>query len=382
MTTLIQRLRSAHDSEELNGIVLDNSLLGLEPELQDKVRWVAIPHWFDASFLEQLGLASDDEEALKGLLRSLSQLSFIEELPDFGWNVHELSRHTILRKLWSDDSAWFRATSRQIADYFYSRIELGVPWQIEHVYHALVADPTTGLSFFNSCVEEWRSNGREDWIDALTKSCLELVEGQRTSESAAHTISALHSASALLYGRRNLDTGDQEFVRRFLAGEREPVTEVEQWLRRSTSSYRRRLGRKYEPVLQEVRRDVRRLLSEGNFGGDSSLKTYLWRVAAHTCLDHLKLQSKWSFVDYENEETATPPEKAWGAERELLLRVLANTEEECRRLWSQLIEGLSYAEISAETGVSEGVLRVRVLRCRERAQEVRRRILSSRSVPE
>ena len=182
--------------------------------------------------------------------------------------------------------------------------------------------------------------------------------------------------------------GDDAIIDRFLAGDPSAVGEVDGWLARAASSYRRRLGEQFDDVLQDVRLEVTRLLQQGKFRGDSSLKTYLWRVTAHTCLDRLRAGARWSFVEYDGEsvEAADPtigssrPARPWTADRDLLLRVLARMEEECRRLWSMLIEGLSYREMSAETGVSEGALRVRVLRCRRRAQEVRDELLALRPI--
>jgi RNA polymerase sigma factor (sigma-70 family) len=177
---------------------------------------------------------------------------------------------------------------------------------------------------------------------------------------------------------------DEAIIERFLAGEPAAVAEVDGWLARAASSYRRRLGEQFEDAMQDVRLEVTRLLQEGRFRGDSSLKTYLWRVTAHTCLDRLRSGRRWSFVEYDGDSldaadpTASSLPRGWSAECDLLLRVLARMEEECRRLWSMLIEGHSYREMSDETGVSEGALRVRVLRCRRRAQEVREELLSRR----
>lgn len=180
--------------------------------------------------------------------------------------------------------------------------------------------------------------------------------------------------------------GDDAIIERFLAGEPAAVAEVDGWLARAASSYRRRLGEQFDDALQDVRLEVTRLLQDGKFRGESSLKTYLWRVTAHTCLDRLRADSRWGFVEYDGDsvEAADPTvarmPRGWSPELDLLLRVLARMEEECRRLWSMLIEGHSYREMSDETGVSEGALRVRVLRCRRRAQEVRDELLSRRPV--
>lgn len=176
---------------------------------------------------------------------------------------------------------------------------------------------------------------------------------------------------------------DAAIIEGYLAGETTAVKTVDGWLAQAASSYRRRLREQWEDVLQDVRLEVTRLLRRGSFRGESSLKTYLWRVTSHTCLDRIRAGRRWTFVELEPQTVdddaavtwAAPPPKVWSAERDLLTRVLAEMGDECRRLWRMLIEGLSYREMSEQTGVTEGALRVRVLRCRRSAQEVRQQLL-------
>jgi RNA polymerase sigma factor (sigma-70 family) len=63
---------------------------------------------------------------------------------------------------------------------------------------------------------------------------------------------------------------------------------------------------------------------------------------------------------------------------EMLLRVLEKMPEECRQMWGMILAGLSYQEMSRQLGVSEGTLRVRVLRCRKRAVSVRDELMGSK----
>jgi RNA polymerase sigma factor (sigma-70 family) len=180
------------------------------------------------------------------------------------------------------------------------------------------------------------------------------------------------------------EAGDDAIIEGYLAGDAAAVARVDGWLERAASSFRRRLRNHFDDVLQDVRLEVIRLLRDGKFRGDSSLKTYLWRVTSHTCLDRLRAGKRWNYVELDpatvNGEMAAaferPPEKVWSAERDLLLRVLAEMGEDCRRLWRMLVDGFSYREMSEETGASEGALRVRVLRCRRKALEVRERLLA------
>lgn len=176
---------------------------------------------------------------------------------------------------------------------------------------------------------------------------------------------------------------DRDMVTRFLRGDSDAVATLDGWISRAAWPYQRRLANRWDDVLQDVRLEVTRLLGEGKFRGESSLRTYLWRVVSHTCLDQIRSQGKWQFtdleaVDQEDGRAAGPPRVAVEdpAERDLLLRVLGRASPDCRDLWKMLLLGLSYKEMSQRLQVAEGTLRVRVLRCRERAIALRQELMA------
>lgn len=174
---------------------------------------------------------------------------------------------------------------------------------------------------------------------------------------------------------------DQEVVARFLKGEAAAVGTVDGWISRAAWPYQRRLADRWDDVLQEVRLEVTRLLGQGKFRGESSLRTYLWRVVSHTCLDQIRSQSKWQWTDLEAVDrgdalTLPPPGVASIREdRDLLVRVLDRVPQDCREMWRLIVAGLSYREMSLRMSVAEGTLRVRVLRCREKAVALRKELL-------
>jgi RNA polymerase sigma-70 factor (ECF subfamily) len=176
---------------------------------------------------------------------------------------------------------------------------------------------------------------------------------------------------------------DQEMVTRFLKGEREAVGTVDGWISRAAWPYQRRLADRWDDVLQDVRLEVTRLLGEGKFRGESSLRTYLWRVVSHTCLDQLRSQSKWKWTDLvtdEGEELVAPQRgiSSRQEDRDLLLRVLDRVPQDCLQMWRMIVAGLSYREMSLRMAVAEGTLRVRVLRCREKAVAARQELSAGR----
>jgi RNA polymerase sigma factor (sigma-70 family) len=176
---------------------------------------------------------------------------------------------------------------------------------------------------------------------------------------------------------------DQEMVTRYLKGESEAVGTVDGWISRAAWPYQRRLADRWDDVLQDVRLEVTRLLGSGKFRGESSLRTYLWRVVSHTCLDQLRTQSRWKWNDLDDLD---PADETAGAtaiparqeDKDLLLRVLDRVPRDCRELWRMIVAGLSYREMSLRTDVAEGTLRVRVLRCREKAVAARQELLGGR----
>jgi len=178
-----------------------------------------------------------------------------------------------------------------------------------------------------------------------------------------------------------MGTDDRELVTRFLRGEKEAVETVDGWISRAAWPYQRRLADHWDDVLQEVRLEVTRLLGQGKFRGESSLRTYLWRVVSHTCLDQIRAQKKWKWADLEevdqrgDDDDPVPSGPVRHEQKDLLLRVLERVPADCREMWKMIVAGLSYREMSLRLNVAEGTLRVRVLRCRERALAARKELL-------
>jgi len=175
---------------------------------------------------------------------------------------------------------------------------------------------------------------------------------------------------------------DRDVVHKFLAGDRQAVATIDAWILRAAWPFQRRLRSRWDDVLQEIRLEITRLLKQGKFRGDSSLKTYLFRVVTHTCVDQVRDQDRHELLDLDALEDADQPRTKGpspaeeSAERDLLLRVLDQAPRDCRHLWQMLAAGFSYKEMSGRMGVADGTLRVRVLRCREKATRSRAELLA------
>lgn len=171
-----------------------------------------------------------------------------------------------------------------------------------------------------------------------------------------------------------MQTEDVDLIARFLADERQAVATIDGWLVHAALPYRRRIAEGWDDLLQDLRLEVTRLLKEERFRGEASLRTYLYRVVSHAALNRIRSRERWQFTPLED-DGHNPRAEERAESKDLLLRILARTSAECRRLWTLIFEGHDYHEMSRYLGVAEGALRVRVLRCRRRAIELRERLL-------
>lgn len=163
-------------------------------------------------------------------------------------------------------------------------------------------------------------------------------------------------------------------VREFLAGRPESVRLVESWVRTAAGSFRRRLGDDWEDAVQESLLEVTELLRSDRLREPERFRSWVFRTAAHTCLDRVRAQNRWAWVGEDQVELANPPSALAGllaeGETTALLDVAARCPEHCRSLWEMILQGQSYREMAERTGLTEGALRVQVLRCRRRAQAI------------
>lgn len=166
----------------------------------------------------------------------------------------------------------------------------------------------------------------------------------------------------------------------FKAGEPAAIAQLQGWISHAASTFRPRLGEQYEVVLQQVSVEIERCLTQGSVRDEMDLRKLIWRVTARTCLERLRAPRRLSFAQAERRDVAGPNvshrRASFAQDPNLLMRILALTGEECQRLWSMVVDGRSPREMSEQTGLSEKTVRMRVMRCRQRAEEVSHELLS------
>ncbi len=168
--------------------------------------------------------------------------------------------------------------------------------------------------------------------------------------------------------------GDPELVAEYLRGDLAAVETVSLWIRQAAGRYRRRLPAEWDDLRQDLLLEVTMALRDGGFRGDCTLRTFVWRIAHYRCLNRVRDLARRPEAELGDNVLQLPDPARPALERlldreaeDLLLRFLETISTDCRQLWRSILAGLSYREMSRETGVSEGALRVRALRCRQKA---------------
>jgi len=174
---------------------------------------------------------------------------------------------------------------------------------------------------------------------------------------------------------------DAQLIASFLDGDAATAGLVETWVKTATRHYRGSLGEDWHDAVQETLLRMTDLLRSKKFEGRSRLRTYVWRVAHHVCIDRSRARARRRLRPLDELGLSASGsgvlESMVRDERVALgLRVLVELTEDCRRLFQMVGEGMSYGEIGERLGLRPGTLRVRALRCRKRALEIRDRLLA------
>jgi len=173
---------------------------------------------------------------------------------------------------------------------------------------------------------------------------------------------------------------DRDLVAQYLQGDQSALDRMDAWIEAAANPYRKRLSLWWEDVQQDIRLKLYELFQKDGFRGEKGLKTYVWKMVNHTCIDYLRKHSRKRFKALEELEgeqhliaNQTPAFKSLTSQLGLL-GILEKVPKECRQLWQMILAGLGYPKMSLQLGISEATLRVRVYRCRKKAQALREKV--------
>lgn len=173
---------------------------------------------------------------------------------------------------------------------------------------------------------------------------------------------------------------DQELIQGFLKGGKQEYKKVVRWITDVVRSKHWAERVAPDDVISDTTMRLLLNLREDSFRLESTLKTYIQRIALYTLVDASRREKKFNSDPVDNDfaatDTANPHEKLeFDEEQELFERIVGMMPEKCRQLWEMALgERLKCKEIGSKLGMSERAVRTSLSRCKDRASELYKKL--------
>ena len=170
---------------------------------------------------------------------------------------------------------------------------------------------------------------------------------------------------------------DNEIIRGFLKGNNNDYATIAGWVKEVVSHVLFADNDTKEDVVSDTVCELLKGLQEGKFRHTSSLKTYAQTIARYKSIDAIRsrkrAQKYMQLLGNESSTSEDPPDVFRDEDEFYLLdRILNLIDPQCVRIWKMIhLEQLAYKEIAARTGLTEGAVKTRVSRCKEKALAIR-----------
>jgi tetratricopeptide (TPR) repeat protein len=173
---LLKRVQQAETETERQWILLELQMSQMSEDLVAMLWAAAIPHFFDANILA--ALRPELAEQAERLYENLKSLTFVEEFPNQGYNLHELTRNVLLNKLWQDDREKFLMLSQRAADYFLEE-KTSSEKDVEFCYHEILNEGKAQTGRLLDRVTDWWNDYQVDRMQAALQGVLEHERADR-----------------------------------------------------------------------------------------------------------------------------------------------------------------------------------------------------------
>lgn len=172
---------------------------------------------------------------------------------------------------------------------------------------------------------------------------------------------------------------ERGLILEFLRGDLAALRTIDGWIEMALRDGFQSLRGEWDDLKQEIRIRVFRNLSRSCFDGRSSLRTYVHRIAKNVAIDTTRRARHAREGREESRELPLATQESglhrW-MNRDLLIKVLDGLSEADRRLIVMVFtEHSSYAEVARRLGITEGAVKTRMSRCKDRLVERARRIV-------
>jgi RNA polymerase sigma-70 factor (ECF subfamily) len=171
---------------------------------------------------------------------------------------------------------------------------------------------------------------------------------------------------------------EQKLIQAYIQGDQRAFIIVSNWILVVVKNNYWSLKDQWEDILQDVRTKLFINLKQKHFRKQSSLKTYVYKVAKYTCIDYLRKQYQVDSVNLDQIQLTDPKdpyESVVNSERQHIIRLIfLDLTEQCRKtLRLVFFEKQCYKRIGEMLGIAEGTVKSRVSRCLEKAIALRER---------
>ena len=168
---------------------------------------------------------------------------------------------------------------------------------------------------------------------------------------------------------------DREIIEGFLKGDPRIYEIVREWICIVLRSARYGSSLSEEDIAADTIAKLLTNLRENNFRFDSALKTYVQRITRYTLIDALRSSRFTKTNQALVEETVDPSDQLAEfedrEEQELFALIMEKMDRKCTNLWRMIFhEELPYRKIAEKLNITEGAVKTRVLRCKEKAMEL------------
>lgn len=108
------------------------------------------------------------------------------------------------------------------------------------------------------------------------------------------------------------------------------------------------------------------------FRNQAQISTWIYRIAVNTCLSYLRVEKRRAKDELTEKIIANKPEEVSEKSEQvsLLYKCISQLEENERILITMVLDEVPYPEIAQISGISEGNLRVKIHRIKQKLTEI------------
>lgn len=171
------QLQAATSDRQREQLVVQFSLSQLDSDAKNAVRIIAIPNFFNMTFLSSL--ISDNTIDIQDLFSKITKLSFIQKYQDDDYIVHIHTRNLIREQIWKEDPTFYESITESAIKFCFESSINDIRWYLEGIYHSLILGSTDAVDKLKLQLEEWLSTHEYAQVENFLRILMSAVEAGR-----------------------------------------------------------------------------------------------------------------------------------------------------------------------------------------------------------